>query len=328
MTILVIDVPAEHSGALTILNQFISEFKRDKDNNYIVVISTPRYEDTSNVSFINFEWVKKSHVHRIYFDKIIVPKLVKRFKPDKLLSLQNNAFNVKGIYQEVYFQNALPIAEKRFSFFESKSLWIYQNLIGRTVKHSLKYADKVIVQAEWIKNALISKWGLKESNVLIKRPDAATFESVKKYCPTALFYPANGSLYKNHLTLIKSLLPLWTEYNAPTLKLTGRKEMLPLECRELLEDKKFPVTFMGRLSKDEIQKEYETNILVFPSYIETVGLPLMEAKIVGAKILAADCAYAREAIGDYSNAEFFHPFDVEQLTSLIRENCKKERIIS
>ena len=52
MKILVIDVAAEHGGALTVLNQFIYEFKSDKANSYVVVVGRLDYEDCDNIHFV------------------------------------------------------------------------------------------------------------------------------------------------------------------------------------------------------------------------------------------------------------------------------------
>jgi len=44
--------------------------------------------------------------------------------------------------------------------------------------------------------------------------------------------------------------------------------------------------------------------LVFPSYIETFGLPLIEASNFGLPILVSDLDYAREVIGSYKGVKF------------------------
>ena len=51
MKTLVVDVAAEHGGALTILRQHIDEFKADTSNNYLVLLSRPRFEESDNVKF-------------------------------------------------------------------------------------------------------------------------------------------------------------------------------------------------------------------------------------------------------------------------------------
>ena len=327
MTVLVIDVAAEHSGALTILNQFISEFEHDENNNYYIALSTLDYEDTKNITFLQFPWVKKTHLHRLVFDKFYVPKLVERYHPDVLLSLQNNAFPVNDLKQEVYFHNALPIAEKRFAFTESKNLWIYQNIIGTIVRHSLKYADSIIVQANWIKKTLETKWGINNSKIIVKKPTVVYPEVIRSYHPVALFYPANGSIYKNHITLIKALIPIWEQFGAPELRLTGAQEELPEECQNLLKKNEYPITFLGRLTNDEMIEQYLSTLLVFPSYIETVGLPLIEAKALGCKIIVSDCDYAHEALENYNDVIFFPCFNIDSLRSAIVSSCRAVEII-
>lgn len=329
MKILVIDVAAEYGGAVTILNQFIDEFKNNKVNHYIVVLSTLQYENSDNVSFINCKWVKKSHFHRLFFDKFFVNKLVEKYMPDRVFSLQNNAFPIKNIPQDVYFHNALPISEKRFSFFEAKHLWVYQNIIGNIVKNSLKYADRIFVQANWIKNSLIKRWKIKEQIIIVKRPKinlsfykSAERKSIKGYELT-LFYPANGNIYKNHLTLIKACNLIWKELddkNKLKLVLTGTKNNLPLNCIKFINSEKCPISFVGNLNQYEMKDWYLRSILVYPSYLETFGLPLLEAKSLECNIIVSDCEYAHETIGRYDKVSYFPPFSVEALKKEILEH--------
>ena len=51
--------------------------------------------------------------------------------------------------------------------------------------------------------------------------------------------------------------------------------------------------------------------MLFPSYIETFGLPLIEAASFGIPILAADMDYAREVMVDYEGVKFLDYKDVK-----------------
>jgi len=64
--IMVFDVPAESGGALTILKQYYEKAIKDTKNKWIFVVSTPDLADTKNVKILNYPWVKKSWVHRLY----------------------------------------------------------------------------------------------------------------------------------------------------------------------------------------------------------------------------------------------------------------------
>ena len=325
MKILVVDVAAEHGGALSILKEFIAKFRKDKDNKYTVCVSNLDFEDSENVKFVKIPWVKRSRAHRIYFDSFYIKKLIKKYSPDKLFSLQNKGFSVKKLPQDVYFHNALFICEKRFTLRESRGLWVYQNLISMLTKKSLKFADRIIVQAEWIKRGLSLKWNIPETKIIVERPGvnpifASAFDDAESKSLN-LFYPANFSPYKNHRTLFSACIKLWKKNgtDAFTLTLTGSKDALPASLAQMIGEDKFPISFLGRLSPEEMKTEYCRSALVFPSYIETVGLPLMEAKSLNIPIISADCEYAKESAGNGENVRYFNPFNAEELSQRIEE---------
>lgn len=327
MKILVVDVAAEHGGAVTILNQFIDEFKADDKNDYYVALSVLDYQDTNHVYFLKLPWVKRSHIHRLFFDRIYIKKLIHRIHPDMVLTLQNKAVSSGRIPQDVYFHNALPIAEKRFRFKESKKLWIYQNVIGLLTRFSLKKARSITVQAEWIKKSLSEKWKIDGNRISVKRPcidnsrfNMYQFRNDVEGCH--LFYPAIGSIYKNHLALLEACAHIWDSEGRDcglTLTLTGKENSLSKSCRELIDSKAYPIRFAGRLNSAEMSEMYNCTTLVFPSYLETIGLPLMEAMLFQCDILAADCEYSHETLRGYNKVSFFDPFDVSSVELVIRK---------
>ena len=75
MNIMVFDVPAESGGALSVLKYFYSEYKADENNNYIFVVSKPEMKEAHNIKVLRYPWIKKSWLHRLYFDSLIAPKL-------------------------------------------------------------------------------------------------------------------------------------------------------------------------------------------------------------------------------------------------------------
>ena len=89
MRILVYDVAASSGGALTVLNSFYEEFCKDTKNEYIFVLSVCELKEQPHIKVLNFPWIKKSPLHRMYFDQVLAHKLVKKYHADKVLSLQN-----------------------------------------------------------------------------------------------------------------------------------------------------------------------------------------------------------------------------------------------
>ncbi len=329
MKILVVDVAAEHGGALTILNVFREKCEADLANQYVFVLSTPHFEDTENTRYLNYRWIKKSFIHRSLFDAFFIKRIIRREKPDKLLSLQNKAVAVSGIPQDVYFHNVLLISDYKFGFGQSKKLWVYQHIIAPIVKRSLKKADRIIVQAEWIKEQLHNKWGIDRALIEVQRPEISIVKTTAKSGENnscELFYPAGGEIYKNHSVLLKACSAIWNERGADCglkLILTCEKSSLSSECRALTEQGDYPISFVGRLSEAQMAEKYQSTILVFPSVLETMGLPLLEAEKYGATVIAADLEYAHEALGDYSDAVYFNPSDYNELKSIIEKFLDK-----
>lgn len=327
MKILVVDVAAVHGGALSVLKQQIRQFECDRENQYVVCVSTPHFDDTENVTFLNFPWVKKSRLHRLFFDSIYIHALVKSLKPDRLLSLQNKGFPVSSVPQEVYFHNALFICEKRFSFREAKSLWVYQNLISRLTQRSLRRAETVYVQANWIKKELSQKWNLDPERITVTPPSPNPVfcdSSRPVQAERRLFYPASFNLYKNHRVLLRACCELWEQYGAShfSLALTGNYDALPADCKALLSGKDYPIKFLGRLSPEEMKEEYLRSVLAFPSYVESYTLPLLEARSLGCRILSSDCLFSHEILSGYENVCFIPSFDIDAWkTSIENELC-------
>lgn len=114
--------------------------------------------------------MKKSWFHRLWFDNVICGKLIKKYKIDKILSLQNTAVPHTDIPQTIYLHLSLPFIEYRFSFFENKLFWIYQNVIGKLIYKSVKRADRVIVQTQWMKSSIISKCNVDGEKITIIPP--------------------------------------------------------------------------------------------------------------------------------------------------------------
>lgn len=65
------------------------------------------------------------------------------------------------------------------------------------------------------------------------------------------------------------------------------------------------IEYLGRIPYERVLAMYKAcDALVFPSYIETYGLPLIEAASLGIPIIAADLPYAREVLAGYDGAMF------------------------
>ena len=78
--------------------------------------------------------------------------------------------------------------------------------------------------------------------------------------------------------------------------------------------------FIGKLTREQVFGYYQAmDCLLFPSKLETWGLPLSEAKGFDKPILAANLPYAKETVGNYEKVSFFDVENPNELTLLMSE---------
>ena len=318
MKILVIDIAAKTGGALTIIDSFYKESLEDKQNEYIFLLSRDLEERSSESDIIIMK--KQNWLSRLYFDFIGAKKIVKKYNIEKVISFQNTMPRLDKCFKILYMHQAIPFQkEKKFSFLKKKefNLAIRQHLIGYLIKRSLLKSDKIIVQTNWIKKAIIRECSIDKDKIKVVVPRVLlNNNNNSKKCEInndKFFYPTSDYVYKNNELVEKVATKLIEDgINDFQIDLTidGKN------CNN--------INYIGRIDKERLLEKYRTSILIFPSYIETLGLPILEAKKVGTIILASDTEFSHELLDDYENAYFFNPFKYEELYELIKKCIMKD----
>ncbi|GER74418.1 glycosyltransferase [Weizmannia acidilactici] len=324
MRIIVFDVPADGGGPLTILKKYYNDAIFDKANEWIFIISTPKLEETNNVKIIRFPWVKKSWIHRLFFDAFISPRLIEKYNADEILSLQN--ITVKSqLPQTLYIHQPLPFIEKRYKIWENPLFWFYQNPIGKKIYKSARLANKIIVQTEWMKKATVEKAKVESTKIDIISPELnlkikQKFQPNKKSMNT-YFYPASAMVYKNHKVIVEAAR-LLKEQGITDIEviftLNGSENRNIKKLYKQVLKSNLAIKFIGTIPYEKVLEYYSKSILLFPSYIETFGLPLIEARLHGAPILASDTSFSREILNKYDKVNYFKYDNAYELAAYIK----------
>lgn len=318
MRIVVNDIAASKGGALTILKDFYNCVKEnDTENEWIFLLGENILDETDNIEIITLPEIKNNRIKKLVFDFFTGKKFIKKLKPDVVFSLQNTAVFGLDIPQIIYLHQSIPFQKvKKFSFFKrsERSLAVYQHLIGWVIKKSVKICDKVIVQTKWMKDAVSEQCGISHEKILKITPtvaDISSYNTSLPFCKNRFFYPSAPAIYKNNSAVFKACEILdknSSDYDV-TLTLPEHYSKNNINC-------------VGRLPYGDVIEKYAESTLIFPSYIETFGFPMAEARKVGTIVLASDCPFSREVLENYENAYFFDPFRPEELAKLM------ERVIS
>ncbi|QIV94855.1 glycosyltransferase [Allofrancisella frigidaquae] len=309
MNIVINNPAAKSGGALAILKSYLEQALQDKRNSYYFFVSLnslAQYE-SSNVKIFNIG--KQNRIKRIFWDNYLFSKELKRknIKPDTIISLQNTPLNVSGnIEQIVYFHQALSISDKQWNIFrkDERIFWFYRNIYPFFIRMGLNRVSRVIVQTRWVKKAFAEKFKYNTNNIEIVRPeikdiDISSINDIPK-TKFRIFYPAAPIKYKNHHLIIEWLSKLDSDFECVfTFSKSDSKRLYDLIIEKRLENK---IKLVGNLSYDRVLEYYKSSdLLLFPSDIETFGLPLVEAQLFDLKILVSDQPYSREVLEGYKD---------------------------
>lgn len=314
MRIVVNNIAASTGGAMTVLRDFYRcVCEQDTENEWVFLLGDRYFEETDNVKIIPMKEIKKSGVKKLLFDFVTGRKFISSLKPDVVFSMQNIiTFGLK-VPQVVYVHQPLPFQQtKRFSLYKKteRKLAVYQRWIGRIIKYAVRKSTRVIVQTEWMKEAVCKQCGIAPDKVYRVLPQVKTIpiDPNAVLQTNQFFYPTGASLYKNN-DLIFDACEILNEkepvYDVVLTTVSARK------CKN--------VRCVGRIPYEDVVEKYQTNVVLFPSYIETFGYPLAEARQAGTIVLASDTAFSREVLAGYENAYFFDPFQPQELAALMEQ---------
>lgn len=315
MRIVVNDIAASKGGAMTVLQDFYNTVKEiDHENEWIFLLGDKYLEETENIKIITLPEIKSSTLKRLAFDLFTGKKFIEKLSPDVVFSMQNTVTFGLDIPQVIYMHQSIPFQDiKKFSFLKSteRKLAVVQHILGAIIRASIRRADKVIVQSEWIRDAVIEKCRVDKSkvvNILPPMKDISEYIDSSVFDKTSFFYPTANMIYKNNdvIYAASQILDKKEIEHTVTLTLPEAKSRGSVKC-------------VGRLPYEEVLKTYNTSTLIFSSYIETVGFPMFEARAIGSIVLASDCPFSREVLKGYDKAFFFNPFDAEELAELMKK---------
>lgn len=326
--IFVLDVHASEAGALSILDDFYGQVKASNFVNveWTFLVSSPCYKDTPNINIMRYPWIKKSWFHRVFFDFFMLKKIIRAQQPDLIFNLQNKCVGVRDCPQIVYLH--LPFILTDFKFDLGKHelrLWFYQKILKKIIFNSYKHAHKVIVQTSWMKDALVSKALICRDKVEVIPPKIGSqfmshpkgkFDSKNK----KIFYPATAFSYKNHWLILKAMNYLkrflGVEISAE-FTISSHENRYTKELYRFCLENDLDVEFLGKIDREEVITKLLSNGLVFPSFVESFGLPLLEARSLQVPILAINMPFSREILKGFGYVDFFNGRDYIELAELL-----------
>ena len=303
-------------GTLAVLLRFLQSARSTLSSEWqiIALVHKSSLVQIPGVETIAFPAVKGSWLRRIWFEYWQCLALSKTLNADLWLAMHDMTPRVKARRQAVYCHNPMPfyrmsVAEIRLA----PRLLLFNLLYGTLYRINIRRSDAVIVQQEWLRCEFERRFGVR--HVIVARPMSEGRHSglrAQRHSGRIFFYPAFPRVFKNFELIGEAVR--WLERQADwqgevRITLLGNENAYATHVHALYSNLK-TLKFVGLQSSEAMTAQYgEADCLLFPSRLETWGLPLTEAKAHGLAVLAADLPYARETVGTYDAAAFFDVAD-------------------
>lgn len=310
-------------GPLAVFQDALESLAAHYGDQYEIIALVHRRKlfDVANVTYLEFPEIKTSWLKRLVFEFFSSKKISEMLQPKLWLSMDNVTPRTVAKVQAVYCHNPSPfykfrlhdiLLDWKFGLFTLFFRYLYAINIKRN-----KY---VIVQQNWIRREFLQLYHL--DNVIVAQPtinlariaQPATVRRAGE--PYRFFYPAFPRTFKNMEIILQaaSLLEkqgfcqfeLWLTFTGAVNRYASKISAQYSHVKS--------VRWLGLLPRAKVFALYEeADCLLFPSKLETWGLPITEFKATGKPILAADLSYAHETVGNYEQVAFFDPEDAEAL---------------
>lgn len=314
-------------GCYSIIKDFLEqinsniEYLSAKDILITVLVAKEELVQYSNsrVKVVFQPYPKKGLLQRLHFEGFLLHRILKEEGAHAYLSMQNTSFYKGNVPQYVLIQQSLHFSGLGFWEFELGNLVKYGILMDLFTRLTIKNYQGIIVQTNWVKEAVAAKYGFKQ-RIRVIRPELKCILNANNPLPKEveaklntvgtqhikLLYVTSKEKYKNNTLLIDAI----KAYNRCG---SNKKVVLLLTLDGMDED---GVKYLGKVPYESISNLYRSvDALIFPSLCETLGLPLMEAMRTDTPIIAANLPYANEVCKD--NCIYFEPRSRDSIIAAI-----------
>lgn len=328
-TIVVSAVNLRKGGTLTILRdclQYLSTLTRDF--RVVALVHNRELCDYKGIEYREMPDIIRGWGKRLWCEYVTMHRISKELAPVYLwLSLHDTSPRVLAERQAVYCQTAFPFYHwswQDFRFDYKIPLFAcFTRFAYRMNVHSNRH---LIVQQEWLREGLSRMLGVSRDKFIVAPPGKKAVKIVsekilKKYF--TFFYASTPDCHKNFESLCEASRLLENEVGKGrfTVVLTVRGDenkyasWLKKKWGEVES-----IDFAGFMSRERLYGYYQAaDCLVFPSKVETWGLPISEFMETGKPMLLADLPYAHETSAGSEYTAFFPATDVVELKNEMKK---------
>lgn len=309
-------------GGKNILDNYIERLYENKlYHNYYIL--TPSYDDYKKYSkekliIIEIKDIFKINISLIFLYFYKYQRIINKYKIDLVFNFGDIIIPTK--VAQIYF------FDWPYAVYSAKNIWkgmSFKNLLIRKiklflVKRYINIVELTLCQTDNIYQRLKIQYKLKKLKI-IPTPLSLSFTNINSNIefnfPTGkkiFMYPSSFSSHKN-FEIIISLGKLIMSQKLPFLIVITIDEVKAKNYLSIIKNQNIDCIYnTGKLSLNEISALYKkSDALLFPSFLETYGLPYLEAMFFEKPILTSNLDFAKAICGDLPF--YFNPNNAESI---------------
>lgn len=339
-TIVVSGVNLRKGGTLTIMRQCLQYLSEHAAGCRIVALVHRRsLFDTPGIEYIEMPWCIRNWGCRLWAEYVTMHRISRRIAAEDghriwlWLSMHDTTPRVEAERREVYCHTSFPFLKTGLrDWFMDPKIPLFSLFTRFAYRINVHRNDSLIVQQNWFADALSGMLGVPREKFRVIPPampalDAIVPAEIHPDVPV-FFYASTADCHKNFETLCRAARMLEAEAGKGRFKVVltvrGDENRYAKWLHRNWGDVE-SVDFHGFMSKEELFGYYRAATrLVFPSRVETWGLPVSEYIAAGnGRMLLADLPYAHESSAGAAEAVFFPATDAAALKDAMLK-CLKE----
>lgn len=303
-------------GGKSIFESILLEMNKKKIKNlYFLLDNRLKLDFTIFFSENNYTVIKSTHFKRYFFYK----KNLQKF--DAIVCLSNIPPPYKNsVKTTIFFHNRLFLKPLTHTINFKEKLINYIKF--QYIKFFKQENYYWVVQTKLMKDLIKNSLNVNFQRVLVFPIFNYKHKTNQAYNKTSSFvYVSSGVSHKNHNYLILAFIFAASKTTKKIkLLLTLHNEQLP----KYVFPKNLKIEFYGTLSKDSVSELYDScAFAIYPSLVESFGLPLIEAANHGCKVIASDLPYVHEIIRPSLT---FDPYSVESISDSILKAMETDNL--
>ena len=292
--------------------------------------------------------VTQNFAARVFWEQVVLPFYLRRWKIDVLYSLGNVTSIFAGCATVVVMTNSHPFSSLRLRWPVRHK--VKHRLVRLFSTLSVKRASKAIFLSENSRELICRQFPLPPGKTTIVHCGWSPFDTAANgQSPKFSGYVLTVSVllpHKNIERLMRAFDLLVEEHGFPGSLVVAGTIMSRVYYERLVNLRRTlahgeRIIFAGNINHAELALLYKhARLFVFPSVEETFGLPLLEAMGCGVPVAASDCTLAGVS-GDCFNpfpevcgeaADYFNPFDersiCRSMQRLLRDEKYREQLVA